>query len=166
MKTGIRPREDLRLSGLMSSLEQIKKRSGSSSLSPLESLELDESALRATVEESVVLLGDVFQNKLVLPEFASFCDRVEAIFERCRTNQAGTVADYIPQLAKFSPDMWACSVCTVDGQRFSMGDVDTKFTMQSCRLVFKVVLTQLFLSKYRTQSSYGFSANPLRTPSV
>ncbi len=27
-------------------------------------------------------------------------------------------------------------MCTVDGQRFSLGDVDTKFTMQSCSKPF------------------------------
>ncbi len=39
-------------------------------------------------------------------------------------------------MAKYSPDNWACAVCTVDGQRFSLGDVNTNFTLQSCSKPF------------------------------
>jgi glutaminase len=43
------------------------------------------------------------------------------------------VAGYIPQLARYSPDNWAMSICTVDGQRYSLGKFETSFTLQSCR---------------------------------
>ena len=36
---------------------------------------------------------------------------------------------------RYSPDNWAMSICTVDGQRFSLGNVNTMFTMQSCSKV-------------------------------
>ena len=52
----------------------------------------------------------------------------------------GKVADYIPQLAKFSKDKWAMSVCTVDGQRFSLGDVNDHFTIQSSSKPFSYAI--------------------------
>ena len=41
------------------------------------------------------------------------------------------MASYIPQLARYSPDHWGVSLCTVDGQRHSIGDVSVPFTIQS-----------------------------------
>ena len=50
------------------------------------------------------------------------------------------MANYIPQLATFGKDKWAMSVCTVDGQRFSLGDVDDPFTIQSCSKPFSYAI--------------------------
>jgi len=41
------------------------------------------------------------------------------------------MSSYIPQLACYSRDHWGVSLCTIDGQRHSIGDVDVPFTLQS-----------------------------------
>jgi glutaminase len=38
--------------------------------------------------------------KFILPEFASFKNEVKDIFEECRQNKEGKVANYIPELAR------------------------------------------------------------------
>ena len=53
-----------------------------------------------------------------------------------KDNNEGNVASYIPQLAKYSNKHWAVSICTVDGQRLSLGDVNTSFTLQSVSKAF------------------------------
>ena len=39
-------------------------------------------------------------------------------------------------MSRFEPDKWGLSVCTVDGQRFTLGDVNEPFTIQSCSKPF------------------------------
>ena len=60
---------------------------------------------------------------LVIPEFKKFCDEIRQMYDKCAPNMNGQVACYIPQLARYSPDYWAVSICTVDGQRYSLGNV-------------------------------------------
>ena len=43
----------------------------------------------------------------------------------------GTVADYIPELARVDPDLFGVSVVTVDGKEYNVGDHEHRFTIQS-----------------------------------
>ena len=79
--------------------------------------------------------GSIFERavkgKLVIPEFEQFENEIRRIFDDVIENRDGDVADYIPQLARVPADKFAVAICTIDGQRFSMGDVDDEFTLQS-----------------------------------
>ena len=52
------------------------------------------------------------------------------------TLSAGTVASYIPELAKVSPDLFGICIATADGQVFEVGDTTPLFTVQSISKVF------------------------------
>jgi glutaminase len=43
----------------------------------------------------------------------------------------GTVASYIPELARANPDWFAIAAVTTSGQKFAAGDIDQQFTIQS-----------------------------------
>ena len=82
------------------------------------------------------MLYKIFKNDLIIPDFPSFCETIGEIYDKCNDNRSGKIASYIPQLSRHSPDTWALSLCTVHGQRFSLGDVNSYFTLQSCSKPF------------------------------
>lgn len=88
----------------------------------------------------LALLGD-----LAIPEFEDFCQDIIRLFHEVQKNQGGQVATYIPQLADVDPDLFAISICTVSGQRFSIGDFGLDFTLQSTSkpLTYCMVLEEL-----------------------
>lgn len=53
------------------------------------------------------------------------------LHRRLSENQAGKVADYIPELATADPRHFGISICTVDGQIVEVGDCQSPFTIQS-----------------------------------
>ena len=40
---------------------------------------------------------------------------MKQIYENCKLNNDGKVADYIPELAKKSPKDFGVSICSIDG---------------------------------------------------
>jgi glutaminase len=41
------------------------------------------------------------------------------------------LADFLPQFATQNADKFGIAICTVDGQRFSIGDVEDPFSLQA-----------------------------------
>uniref|UniRef100_A0AAQ4NSS9 glutaminase n=1 Tax=Gasterosteus aculeatus aculeatus TaxID=481459 RepID=A0AAQ4NSS9_GASAC len=93
---------------------------------------LDKHLFKKCVQSNIVLLTQAFRKKFVIPDFQSFTSHIDELYESAKKLTGGQVADYIPQLAKFSPDLWAVSLCTVDGQRHTVGDTKVPFCLQSC----------------------------------
>uniref|UniRef100_A0A8C2ZL45 glutaminase n=1 Tax=Cyclopterus lumpus TaxID=8103 RepID=A0A8C2ZL45_CYCLU len=93
---------------------------------------LDRHLFKKCVQSNIVLLTQAFRKKFVIPDFQSFTSHIDELYESAKKLSGGQVADYIPQLAKFSPDLWAVSLCTVDGQRHTVGDTKVPFCLQSC----------------------------------
>ncbi|KAM4561767.1 glutaminase kidney isoform, mitochondrial isoform 2-T2 [Fundulus diaphanus] len=93
---------------------------------------LDRHLFKRCVQSNIVLLTQAFRKKFVIPDFRSFTSHIDELYEKAKKLSGGQVADYIPQLAKFSPDLWAVSLCTVDGQRHTVGDTKVPFCLQSC----------------------------------
>uniref|UniRef100_A0A672H854 glutaminase n=1 Tax=Salarias fasciatus TaxID=181472 RepID=A0A672H854_SALFA len=79
-----------------------------------------------------MLLSKAFKKKFIIPDFEKFTHQIDNMYDRALKHETGQVADYIPQLAKFSPDLWGVSLCTIDGQRHSVGDTKIPICLQSC----------------------------------
>lgn len=77
------------------------------------------------------MIRDALQDRLVIPDFKKFREELEQIFAETSKNTDGHVADYIPQLSRVDPKMFGASLCSIDGQRISLGNADTNFCIQS-----------------------------------
>lgn len=54
-----------------------------------------------------------------------------ALHDDLRSLREGSIATYIPELARADPDRFGICVVTTDGYMYEVGDTDTPFTMQS-----------------------------------
>ncbi len=127
------PVNDVRLGNLRARLDALSDPS------------IDEQAFDTLLDGAGQLLARVQMGELIIPDFGRFSGQIEEIYTKVAALRDGKVADYIPQLARVDEDKFAVSVCTVDGQRFELGDADEAFTLQSsCKpLLYCAALEEL-----------------------
>ncbi len=56
--------------------------------------------------------------------------------------EKGTVANYIPELARVSPRHFGMALCTLDGETFVTGEASKRFSIQSISKLFTLTLAQ------------------------
>ncbi|XP_070540566.1 glutaminase kidney isoform, mitochondrial-like isoform X2 [Ptychodera flava] len=127
---------------------------------------IDRDCFKKCVCENIVLVGRALKNKFVIPEWQFFCSVIKDLYTSAKSNSGGKVANYIPQLSRFSPDLWGVAVCSIDGQRYMIGDTNVPFCLQSCSkaLTYAVGTTEMgseYVHKYIGQEPSGRSFNEL-----
>jgi len=147
-------RSDPRLAPMINTLKMIRNKTVSS-LYGIDNIKLDSNQFSKVIRQSKVLISKAFKGQLVIPEFDEFTKDIVDIYETCLSNTAGKPADYIPQLARGDPTKWGVSLCTVDGQRFSVGDVDEVFSIQSTSKPFTYALCMDQLGEEIVQQYIG-----------
>ncbi len=101
-----------------------------------------------------------------LPQTEEVVRLVTEAYERYRATSDGKVADYIPVLAEASPDLFGICVFGARGRFFEIGDVDTRFSIQSVSkpFVFALVCDEVGYDRARHDlgvNSTGFPFNSL-----
>lgn len=104
----------------MLNLYKVHKESSFEGGSP-ETLKLDRKTFKEVIAPNIVLITRAFRSQFVIPDFQDFIKDIEEMYWSAKSNSDGKVASYIPQLSRASAESWAVSVCTIDGQRFSIG---------------------------------------------
>ena len=86
---------------------------------------------KALAQHNSSLIRRAVEGNLAVPDFAALTADITRMYDELLPVRSGTVASYIPQLKRVDPEQLAIAVCTVDGQRFSVGDAATAFCLQS-----------------------------------
>jgi len=153
-KTGIL-HTDPRLKNMMDMLQRMSVGNRG-----LDKLRLDAKSFRTVMNANVVLIFKAFQNRMVIPAFDVFCNAIEDMYNKCKVNKEGEVCQSLPQFAAVDPNKFGISICTIDGQRFNIGNTEDFFCLQTISLpvTYGITLDELgveVVHKYQGKEPSG-----------
>ena len=87
-----------------------------------------------------------------MPELQALLD---LLYRKHKPARGGTLASYIPELAKADPNRFALASCGVDGSRAGAGDLNARFTLQSVSKPFVFGLALAAHGRKRVREEVG-----------
>lgn len=102
-----------------------------SSLAPRSDSEITLEQFQKIIRPNIHLIRRLLKAQLIIPDFQDFCRDIDKIYERVSHHTGGSLANYIPQLARVDERNFAVAICTTDGQRYARGNTLENFTVQS-----------------------------------
>ena len=91
--------------------------------------DISQETFKHIISQNITLIEKALTGKLVIPDFRNFCSQITNIYNRTLLNKAGEVSALTPKSA--SAEAYAISVCTVDGQRFNIGNFDSQYLLEA-----------------------------------
>jgi len=88
-------------------------------------------SFRALIADEALMVKRALRHELVIPGWQEFSADLHTIHRMVAPDRSGANADYIPILRDADPEPWGVAVCSVDGQRLVIGDVDIYHSIQS-----------------------------------
>jgi len=123
--------DDFRLITTMGRLEQLRENPSALPRPAWWQPPIDFDRFVSIVSEELLTVSRAFHHQLVIPDWQEFCSDIATVFHHVAPDRSGHNADYIPILRDADPERWGVAVCTVDGQRMGLGDVDVYHSIQS-----------------------------------
>ena len=93
---------------------------------------IDYIQFKSCIEKHICIFNKIMTKQLIIPDFPQFTENIKNIYDLTEYDKGGHVADYIPQLKRVNPEQYGISLCTIDGQRYNIGDTNVDFSVQSC----------------------------------
>ncbi|ODM97516.1 Glutaminase liver isoform, mitochondrial [Orchesella cincta] len=171
--TGLR-RTDPRLEELFTNLKTVLKeeevahrgRLNDDFVGSIETLHLSRETFKEVIMPNIIMISAAFRQQFIIPKFDQFCQNIEDIFMECKDITSGSTPPYLDQLKNVDPNFWGLSICTIDGQRYSIGDATVSSTFHSISkpLMYAIALSEIgkdVVHKYVGQEPSGYNYNEL-----
>ena len=83
-------------------------------------------------------------------------NHIKKTYDTFKNVKGGKNADYIPELKKVNPNLYAISIFTIDGKSYNIGDYKKEIAIESCSKVFtlSLALEKVGIKTLKEKSSY------------